>query len=70
MYRSQWGSLAAVHSLCNRYCMDLWSITTRVQGWSPRTRVVIVNHKSQTNMHYVAGSVHVLGQLCEVVISA
>ena len=22
-------------------------------GWSPRTRVVTVNHKSQTNMHYV-----------------
>ena len=22
-------------------------------GWSPNTRVVIVNHQSQTNMHYV-----------------
>ena len=32
---------------------DLRSITTRVQGWSLRTRMVIINHKSQTNMHYV-----------------
>ena len=32
---------------------DLRSITTRVQGWSLRTRMVIINHKSQTNKHYV-----------------
>ena len=32
---------------------DLWSITIRLRGRSPRTRVVIVNHKSQTDMHYI-----------------
>ena len=26
----------------NVVCMDLWSITTQLQGWSPRTSVVIV----------------------------
>ena len=44
----------------------LWSITTSVQGRSLMTRVVIGNHKSQTNMHFVLYS---LTWLVLVVIS-
>ena len=32
---------------------DLRSITIRLWRWSLRTRMVIINHKSQTNMYYV-----------------
>ena len=40
----------------SRKCMVAWdfgSIATWLRGWSPRTRVVFVNHKSQTTLHYV-----------------
>ena len=37
------------HAQCSlQVSWDLWS--TQLRGWSPSTRV---NHKSQTNMHYV-----------------
>ena len=41
--------------ICSYSCEYVWTcaITIPLQGQSPRTRVVIVNHKFQTSMHYV-----------------
>ena len=42
--------------VCNGWCMTAWVYGHLAPRVEPETRVVIVNHKSQTNMHYILQS--------------
>ena len=52
-----WGMHGSLGFMVNNY------LTIRLRGRSPKTRVVIVNYKSQASMHYTSHLVKVVQQV-------